>query len=315
MMVLARVCGRLDELARARELSEGALAIRRELHAGAHAETAEALQQLATVLTRQREHGLADAAGAEAEEMLRRLLGENHPLVADALDQRGTARFYAEDYAGAASYFRAGLAIHRRAGTPDGAVVASSLANLGKALTNLKQFGEAEACLREAMAVHEKLGHTSEVLSTLEGLAQLRWQSGDRAGAEGLYLQELELARAFLPQDHPRLSWILTGYAVTVGSNRGPAAAEALFREALQISRKAYEPMPHRSVAQCLKLLGGNLRRQGKEEEARRQFAEAADVLERLFGPDNAETVATRRLAEGRPAAPTPGAAPSPAGK
>ena len=290
MHMLGRVYGQLDELARGRELLESALAIRREHLAGGHLDVVETLQELSLLMTRQGDHAAAEAAACQALDLLLANPAADAALVANAWTLRGSGRFYAEDNAAAVDCFRTALEMQRRLHPEAHAELAIAIANLGQALIHAGDLEEAESLLRESIAMRGALGDPSGLLLALEGLAQLEWRI-DRRESECYYAEELALARSIYRPEHPGLAWVLMQYGYVVEQNHGPAAAESLFREALQIQRDAGTATARSDLARATEMLGVNLDLQGKHAEAASILDEDFALNLELRGPEHPNTV------------------------
>jgi len=134
----------------------------------------------------------------------RKLFGENHPEIANALNNLASTLQHLDRYDEAEAYFREALGIFRKAhgnGHPD---VGTALANLGVLLNARGQYVEAEPVLREAVELRERLlgpenpSHAYSLLALTESVLR----QGRAAEAEQLARRALEVREGALPPDH-----------------------------------------------------------------------------------------------------------------
>lgn len=231
------------------ESSEGA--VRREL-----AERPELRARLLTLLGRLSANvGRLDAALALAEEAVverRRLLGSDHPDVAESLNILGTALQERGDYDAAERAFREALAIRERA------------------------YGELHA-------------DTAESVNNLAVVLSLRDRESDREEAERLERRGLDLRRRVLGSDHLDTAQSVNNLAVFLYQKRGPgdlAVAAELLREALSI-REGRLGKDHPWVANTRSNLANVLLLTDRADEAEPLFREAIRAWTATLGADH----------------------------
>lgn len=232
------------------ESSEGA--VRREL-----ADRPELRARLLTLLGRLSANvGRLDAALALAEEAVaerRRLLGSDHPDVAESLNILGTALQERGDYDAAERAFREALAIRERA------------------------YGELHA-------------DTAESVNNLAVVLSLRAREEDRDEAERLERRGLDLRRKVFGSDHLDTAQSVNNLAVFLYQKRGPgdlAAAAELLREALSI-REGRLGKDHPWVANTRSNLANVLLLTDRADEAEPLFREAIRAWSASLGPEHA---------------------------
>ena len=143
----------------------------------------------ASVLLRMKE----DYDGAEplmraGLEMNRKLLGPEHPEIADFLSILAVLFIDKGDYAGAELAFREALEMRRNLLGAEHPDVAKSLSNLAGLLQAKGNFAAAEPLYRDSLAMRHKLlgAEHPDVAIGLNNLASLLHAKGDYAGAEPL---------------------------------------------------------------------------------------------------------------------------------
>ena len=229
-----------------------------------------------------------------------RLLGPDHPDVAQAiantasvLDQMGRA-------ADAESAHRRALAIRERALGPDHVDVAGSLNSLGGILWVRGERDEGMRCLERALEIRVRaLGpnHPS-VGNTLNNIAVLSIKAGDRVRGEEFLRRALAVQEAALAPDHPDLATPIANLAFLCDDLGKHADAEALGRRALAIREKSLGPS-HPDTAIAVSNLAWTLKEQGKREEALACYRRALPVFESALGQEHPQVAKTRaRIAE-----------------
>ncbi len=277
---------------RARELLQSAVEIRRRELGDQHPDVVASLRALADLYIWRGEYDAAEEVALQILETQGLTHGESHPLVADAWELRGQGRYYAGDLEHAVQYFQECLAIRDQVDGPRDQL-ADTLANVGRTLTKLGRYDEAEPYLRDALALQRELGDHEGIEWALEGLALLVWHL-DRQEAEEVMTEELAVARAAYHALHPRLPSILTNYAFVIGGNHGPAQAEPFYLEAVEICRKArFEGY---LLGSCLDKYSGCLLDQQKYAEAVRVLQQAVQEWSSFGGPDDPRTISAQKM-------------------
>ncbi len=229
-----------------------------------------------------------------------------HPEArADLLTTMGRSYKNLGLYAEARPLLERSLAERRLLGQQDSEAAAQDLHELAEVASLDGRLAEAETLERRALALRRLL-HGDGGRSVTESrtrLARILEQRGDweRAGQE--YEQALALARQ--QGGKAALAAVLDRYAILKSESGDPAAAEAMFREALTLERAAWGDL-HPETALTRNNLALLLLDRGRLEEAGILFAEAERSQRRLFGsrhPHLATTLNNRgllRAAQGR---------------
>jgi serine/threonine-protein kinase len=218
------------------------------------------------------EMGNADAAGArfsEALELRRRLLGNEHLLVADSLNNLGVYHGMQGNFAAAEPLFRESLEVRRKVLGPEHPLVGESLNNVGRLLKEQGRYDEAEALYREGLEIFiKRLGreHPRTAIQ-MHNLSRVLQAKGDLADAERVSRETLAIRRKILGPDHPELAFSLVHVGDVLVLRNDPAAAEPLLREGLAIYT-ATLPESHWRIPFTRSILGGCLAVQGRFEEA-----------------------------------------------
>jgi CHAT domain-containing protein/tetratricopeptide (TPR) repeat protein len=241
-----------------------------------------------------------DYAGAEpllraALSMRRKLLGDEHPDVAQSLNNLAFLLMHQGDYAGAEPLFREALAMWRELLGDEHPDAALSLGNLASVLWAQGDYAGAEPLYREALTLRRKLlgDEHPDVALSISNLASVLWARGNHAGAEPLLREALAMRRRLLGDEHPNVAESLNNLAGFLVARGDYAGAEPLFRRALAMWRKLLgNEHPH--VAQSLNNLAYLLYAQGDYAGAEPLFREALTMRRELLGnehPDVAQSL------------------------
>ena len=116
---------------------------------------ADSLVNLANALGGKDRLDEADAAMAEAQQIIEHQYGPRHPRMASALHSHGVLAYRRADYAGAVDLLRAATEIRRSALGPDHPEVAGSLHDLGEALLRLGAADQAIESFARSVELRE----------------------------------------------------------------------------------------------------------------------------------------------------------------
>jgi serine/threonine protein kinase/TPR repeat protein len=207
----------------------------------------------------------------------KKLLGDEHPEVANSLNDLAEVFYRQSKWADAAALNRDALAMQKRLLGNEHVRIAQSLDNLAKALRQQGEFAEAEPLCREALAMRRKLlgSENSDVALSLKNLGVLLWNEGKCAEAEGAQREALAMRRKLLGNQHPDVAASLDRLGLALNCQGKYSEAEGVQREALEMRKKLFGDM-HPDVANSFADLGYTLLNQGKLGEARTMFREAA---------------------------------------
>jgi tetratricopeptide (TPR) repeat protein len=234
---LATVLYRTGETARAAELYEEAIAIRRRL-GQPEKELAKAESGMAANLM---QVGDFDAA----EKLYRRLLktrleayGSDSPDVANTQRSLGILFYLRGDFDGAEPWLRQALDVREQAFGRENTETASALSSLGRLLTAQGRRTEAEEALTECLAVRRRLlgDDHLHVALTRNDLADLYFDLGEDAVAQVLRDQAMAVLRAEKPAD----SWEIADAESRLGAR---LAAEGRLDEAEPCLVDSYETL------------------------------------------------------------------------
>ena len=213
----------------------------RQLFAGANADVARTLQDLALALAEEDKLKEAIPMMESAVAMERELRGADpHPRLADVLNDLGLLRDRNGDYGAAENLFREAIAMNRRLLGAKHPEIAVGLNNLAGAIADNGDLAGAEATYRQALAMQrELLGNVHpEVANTLNNIAFMQYDRGETKGAMATELESLAKYRKLFPAGHPSVASVMNkiGFWLTLSGEY--ADADRYIREALAMRRR-----------------------------------------------------------------------------
>jgi tetratricopeptide (TPR) repeat protein len=184
----------------------------------------------------------------KALELRRRLLGPDHPDVAQSLLDHSYNAFEKGNLVAAEVEARQALAICQK-GNVKHEKTLSAFGLLVFFLVERRKAVEAQAVADQALAFARDAGYAEnpEVAKILHDLVALRIRAGDLAGAEQLAIKAVAMHRRVNGNDHPETGWALLNRGDAFAAQGKHAEAETSFREALTIFRKHYVES-HKSI-------------------------------------------------------------------
>ena len=269
-------------------LDSGAARVSRELRDQPEVQ-ATLMQAIGNVYRNLGLHDLAEPLLREALSIRRRVLGDDHPAVAQSLNNLGVVLRQRGDYDGAEPLFNEALEMRRRqyvdVNHPN---LAESLHNLALLYQDRGRYPVAEKLMREAIAIQRAVegGSGADLAALLAKLGILLAEVGDWEGAEQPFREALELRREALGEDHPLVADSLNDLGVFLGIQGDLESAESMLREALEMRRRSLnEDNP--VLAESLNNLGRLLREKGDYAGAEELYREAIAVRSKRLGRDH----------------------------
>ena len=275
--------GRFDD---AERFLRRALELRRALYGNDHLDVATTLINLSSAIRQKGPGEEALRLSREALAIQERLMGARHPDVALTLK---SVAVLTRDAAVAESLVRVARDIQREALGADHVEVTNTNAMLEDYARGRGAYDEAEALLRENLAIRERIDgpdHPSTAFS-LTTLANFLLSSRDQpAVAESLFTRALGILRRQPTPPLPHIFGVLSGL-VGVAEKRGDyAQAEAYAREGLDVQRRAWGP-EHPMTIDAMGMIADQLANQRRYAEAEAINREALVLMERAVGPQH----------------------------
>ena len=303
---LGRVNHQLGRFDDAEAMLRRALKLRRSQYGDNHADVAATLKNLSSVV-RQRDRGAeALQLSGEALAIQRRVLGAKHPEVALTLSDVATLT---DDAAVAESLYRTARDIQRAAFGSEHLAIATTNFGLAGILRSRGADAEAEALLRESLAIRERIlgaEHPVVVTSMTQLGDYLHSYRHQPAQAESLYARALTILRKQPTPPLRQLASVLGSLTLVAGARGDHVRAEAFAREALEVQRRTFG-VEHPYTTEYMALLARPLADQRRYGEAEAILRDAIASIERGLGPQHPRIagllmpLASVRSAMGRP--------------
>ena len=227
----------------------------------------------------------AETIDREALALRRRIFGNDHPKVADALNDLANVLCNQSKLDEAESVHRDALAMRRKWSGDNHLDVAASQDSLGVVLWQQGKLAEAESSVRQALATRRKLlGNIHEdVTLSLDHLGLILSVEDKLAEAETIMREAVTRNRQQLGDTHPDLAISLNNLADTLHAEGKLAEAAKLNREILA-KRITIFGDEHPAVAASLNNLATVLCDQGKLPEAEATHRRALAMRRKLLG-------------------------------
>jgi eukaryotic-like serine/threonine-protein kinase len=290
---LAELQGERSDQAGAESHLRQALAIRRRRQGDGDLAVAKTLNRLGKTLV---EKGVSpevspaiEALYREALAIARRAEGPAGLTGAETLLALADLERAQGHFAGAESRFREGLDIERRVLGDRDPRLWRDRTRLGNTLIEAGKYKEAEAILRQCLAVQQKLlgREHPDVASALNGLAvAIHLQGGRYTESEALEREVLALTRAQYGPTHWRVAEALCNLATDLAGQSRNDEAVPLYEEALGIRRQTLGEK-HWQVGQVLLLLAEIHRHEKRFPQALALARQSHDVFAAGEGADH----------------------------
>ena len=281
----------------AESLLRESVALRRELQGSDHLDVAASLYHLGALLSEKDTHAEAESLLHEALSIYRRESDRDDPRAAYVLDELASVRRARGDLDGAESMYREMLQTYGSTSATD-TDRAIALLFLGKILMEKGSYVDAEAPLRESLAIRRRLfgeDHPT-VANSLDGLGELMQAKGDPVSAERIYRDAFAIRRRLFEEGHPDLAASLVNLGSVLHLQERNADAEPFLREALAIARPAFGEQ-HGLVLDALSYLGVVRAARNDLADADSQLSAALDIWQRRW-PGVANSARARTMYE-----------------
>jgi tetratricopeptide (TPR) repeat protein len=284
----------------ARELSESALATRRELLGDHHKETLASLAGLASVALNQGDYVAMEDYARQALAISRELYGDEHPETIGALSDLATALSGRGEYALAAQHSREALDMARRTPGMAEATLETYVRRAAIYLKDIGEYAQAEALYKESLALSRRVygePHPN-VAFAMDNLALYYSDIGDPERAGPLYWEALEMLRRIYGPEHPEVAQTMGNVASFLVDTGGDLdQARSLLESAIAIDRRTRPD--HEFLGDHLHTLAMIELDEGNYSAAEERWREALDIYARSL-PDDDPYVMDARAGLGR---------------
>jgi tetratricopeptide (TPR) repeat protein len=218
-------------------------------------------------------------------------LGENHPLVAQSLNDLALLYCYQGRYEVAEPIHIQALQLRKQLLGVNHPHVATSLNNLAELYRSQGKYEQAEPLYIQALELRKQLlgENHPHVATSLNNLALLYHYQGKYEAAEPIHIQALQLYKQLLGENHPDFASSLNNLAVLYELQGRYEAAEPLYIQALEL-RKQLLGVNHPDIPQSLNNLAVLYELQGRYEEAEPLYIQALELRKQLLGVNHPDT-------------------------
>jgi tetratricopeptide (TPR) repeat protein len=247
-----------------------------------------ALHRLAASLQAREKYREAQVLLEKVLEVRRKVLGAEHPDIAQGCNDIAFNLDGQERYGEAEEFYRKALAVCRNTLGEDNLHTAQTYHNAAWNLNAQGKYREAAEGYRKALEVRRKvLGEDHPDTATSYGsvAANLNDQ-GQHAAAESGLRKALDIVRKALGEEHPDTATSYGNIAANLNAQGRWKEAEAGYLKALAIRRKVLGE-EHSDTAESYNGVAANLEAQGRYKEAEEGFRKALAIWRKVLGEDH----------------------------
>jgi len=224
-----------------------------EKSGGKDAELAMILDNLGRLHVEQCEYTEAEQLYKKALTIRKRVLGSDHPDVAQSLNHLALLYYNQGKYNKAEPLYTRALTIEEQKLGKYHMDVAITLNNLAWLYCNLGQYDQAESLLTRALKIQQRPegSESPAMATTLNALALVVRAKGEYPRAEKLFQQALKIRKRELGQKHPDVATTLNDMAWLFRTQGRYDEAKELYRQVMEIRMQTLGPS-HLHVATTL---------------------------------------------------------------
>jgi serine/threonine-protein kinase len=280
---ILEVHGKYDE---ARKAFDEALQMRPK-NTGDSAERAENLLELANITFYQGKYDESASFNQQALDIDRRLFGEQHPAVAEELNNLGAIAADRGNYGAAEAYYREALSIVEHWYGPDHPETAANLTALAQVLTSEKRNNDAQALLERALIIeqHQSGPIRATAGTTLNQLGILTFQQKNYDAAKSYFNQAIDTWRQYYGDQHPFIANAISNLGSVCQQQKDYACAEKMYREAVRRFDETSAGSVNDAIAHVK--LGRTLLSEKKFKEAETHSLGGYNYLAKNVAPSN----------------------------
>lgn len=285
------VRGKYDE---AKGVLEAALKLQPK-NQEATADSAENLAELANVYFYKGAYELSETYNRQAFDIYRGLYGEEHPAVAQILNNLGAIETNRGNYVASEGYYRHALTITEAWYGADHPETAANLTAIAQQLSYEKRDAEAMVLLERALVIqkHVNGGMSATVASTLNQLGLLAFNAKQYDAARSYFTQAMDQWRATLGDQHPFIAIAYSNMGSVCLDQKDYACAEKNYREAVSRLDASSKDSVNAVIAHLK--LGRSLLRQNRFKDAEGETLPAYQYLVKHVAADNGFLRASRK--------------------
>lgn len=286
-------------------LDQASEKIHREL-SGQREIRAELQMALGRIYSNLGELAAARPLALEALATRRDLVGDDHPAIAENLEDLGLMLIRGGEYPEAEEHLQEALRLRELGG--DSSATASTLSHLGTLYRTLKNFPLAEEHLRRSIALAETggLGDRSTLANSAHELAITLGERGHFQEAGVFFIRALKIREKIFPPEHPDVLSSLESLGIYYGFQGDMESCEAYIGRSLQLREATLDP-DHPTLATSRHNMAVILSRIGRNDRVEELFTKALLIREKTLAPgsirlfESYDALASFYLDQGRP--------------
>jgi tetratricopeptide (TPR) repeat protein len=261
----------------------------------ATADSAENLAELANVHFYKGDYALSETYNRQAFDIYRGLYGEEHPAVAQILNNLGAIETNRGNYVASEAYYRHALTITETWYGADHPETAANLTAIAQQLSYEKRDPDAMVLLEQALAIQKHLngGISATAASTLNQLGLLAFNAKQYDAARSYFTQAMDQWRATLGDQHPFIAVAYSNIGSVCLDEKDYACAEKNYREAVRRLDASSKDSLNDVIAHLK--LGRSLLRQNRFKDAESETLPAYQYLVKHVAADNGFLRASRK--------------------
>jgi serine/threonine-protein kinase len=283
--------GKYDE---ARGVLEDALKLQPQ-SAQPTADTAENLAELGNVAFYKGSYDVSEGNNRKALEIYTRLYGEEHPAVAQILNNLGAIENSRGNYAASEGYYRHALTITESWYGADHPETAANLTAIAQQLSYEKRDAEAMTLLERALAIQKRGddGMSGTVASTQNQLGLVAYDAKQYDAARGYFMEAMQRWRKTLGEGHPFIAIAYSNMGSVCLDQKDYPCAEKNYREAVRRLDASSKDSLNAVIAHLK--LGRALLRETRFKDAEGETLPAYEYLVKHVPADNGFLRASRK--------------------
>jgi eukaryotic-like serine/threonine-protein kinase len=283
--------GKYDE---AQKVLEAALKLQPDSGEAA-ADRADNLAELANVYFYKGNYDLSESYNRQALAIDRGLYGEDHPAVAQILNNLGAIENSRGNYVAAEAWYRHALTITEAWYGADHPETAANLTAIAQQLSYEKRDAEALVLLRQALAIqqHVTTGMSATVASTFNEMGLVAYNAKQYDAARSYFTEAMDNWSATLGDQHPFIAIAYSNLGSVCLDEKDYACAEKSYREAVRRLDASSKDSTNAVIAHLK--LGRVLLREGRFRDAEVEDLPAYQYLVKHVAADNGFLRASRK--------------------
>ena len=237
----------------------------------------------------------SESYNRKALEIYKRLYGEEHPAVAQILNNLGAIENSRGNYAASEGHYRHALTITEAWYGADHPETAANLTAIAQQLSYEKRDTEAMALLEQALAIQKRgdEGMSGTVASTQNQLGLVAYNAKQYDTARRYFTEAMERWRKTLGEQHPFIAIAYSNLGSVCLDQKDYPCAEKNYREAVRRLDASSKDSLNAVIAHLK--LGRALLRENRFKDAERETLPAYEYLVKHVPADNGFLRASRK--------------------